>query len=97
MRKELNGLGCVFGAGHWNIDLVALVLLGSSTNVPAVYTMKCLGVAIGWGFKHKDLCSWRSKGRSIKVENAVDLCFCQQSQINPRRSEEVQGQSGLRE
>ena len=77
VREDLEGLGCAFGAGIWNVYPVALVVFGSSTNVPAVYTMRCPGAAIGWGFKHEDSCSWGGKGHSIKVENAVELCFCQ--------------------
>ena len=82
LRKELDSLGCAFGAGLWNVDLVASVVFGSGAHVQAVYTMRCPGAAIGWGFKHKDSCSWGGKGRSIKVENAVELCFCRQSRVN---------------
>ena len=73
--EELDGLGCAFGAGLWNVEPVASVVFGSGTDVPAVYTMLCPGTAIVWGFKHEDSCSWGGKGRSIKVENAVELCF----------------------
>ena len=78
MEEELDGIVCAFGAGLWNIDPVAPVVFGSGTNVTAVYIMRFPGAAIGWGFKHEDLCSWRGKGRSIKVENYVELCFCRQ-------------------
>ena len=97
VREELNGLGCAFGEGLWNVDPETSVVFGSSTNVPAIYTMRCPGAAIGWGFKHEDSCSWGDKGSLIKVENAVELCFCQQSRFNSQREEEVQCQSGLRE
>ena len=73
MREELNGIGCAFGAGLWNVDLVASVLFGSGTDVPDIYTMRCPGAAIGWVFKHEDSCSWGGKGISIKFENAVEL------------------------
>ena len=75
VREELDGLGCTFGVGLWNVDPVALVVFRRGTNVPAVYTMWFPGAAIGWGFKHGDSCSWGGKGCSVKVENSVDLCF----------------------
>ena len=75
VQEELDGLGCVFGAGIWNLVLVASVMFRSGTDVPAVYTMRCPGAVIGWGFKHEDSCYFGGKGRSIKVENAVELCF----------------------
>ena len=52
VRKELDGLGCAFGAGLWNVYPVALVVFGSGTNVPAVYIMRFPGAAISWVFKH---------------------------------------------
>ena len=52
VREELYSLVCAFGAGLWNVDLVALVVFGSGTDIPAVYTMRCPGAAISWGFKH---------------------------------------------
>ena len=62
VREELNGLGCAFGAGLLNLYPVASVVFGSGTDVPAIYTMRCPGAAIGWGFKHEDSCSWGGKG-----------------------------------
>ena len=76
VREELDGLGCAFCAGIWNVDPAASVVFRSGTDVPAVYTMRCPGAAIDWGFKHEDLCSLGGKGRLIKVKNSVDLCFC---------------------
>ena len=49
VRGKLDGLGCAFGTGLWNVEPVALVVFGSRTDVPAVYTMRCPGAAIGWG------------------------------------------------
>ena len=54
VREELDGPGCAFGAVLWNVDPVASVVFGSGTDVPAVYTMWCLGVVIIWGLKHED-------------------------------------------
>ena len=73
VREELDGLGCVFGAGLWNVDLVASIVFGSGTDVPSIYTMWCPGATIGWGFKHEESCSWGGKGCSIIVENAVEM------------------------
>ena len=87
VREELGCLGCAFGVGVWNVDPVALVVFGSGTDVPAVYTMRCPGVGIGWGFKHEYSCSLGGKGRSIKVKNAVEMCFCQQSWVNSQKVE----------
>ena len=39
MRGKLDGLGCAFRVRLCNIDLVALVVFGGDSNVPAVYTM----------------------------------------------------------
>ena len=97
VQEKMDGLGCVFGAGLWNLDPVASIVFGSSTDVPAVYTMWCPGAAIGWGFKHKHSGSWGGKGCLIKAKDAVDVCFFRQSRVNLRRAEEVQCQSGLRQ
>ena len=96
VQEELDGLGCEFGTGLWNVDRVASVLFGSGTDVPAVYTMWCPGAAISWGFKHEDSYSCEGKGHSIKAENSVEICFCRQLRVNSRMAEEVQCQSDLR-
>ena len=44
---KLDSLGCAFGAVLWNVDPVASVVFGSEPYVPAVYTMRFPGVAIG--------------------------------------------------
>ena len=62
VREELDGLGCAFGVGILNVDLVASVVFGRGTNVPVVYTMWCPGAVIAWGSKHQDSCSWRGEG-----------------------------------
>ena len=75
VQKELDGIGCAFEAGLWNVYPVASVVFWSGNDVPDVYTMRFPGAVIGRGFKHKDSCSWGGKERSIKVENPVELCF----------------------
>ena len=62
VQEKMDGFGCAFGAGLWNVDPVASLVFGSGTDVPAVYTMPCPSAAIGWGFKHVDLCSWGGQG-----------------------------------
>ena len=52
--EELDSPGCAFVAGLWSVDPVASEVFGNGTDVPAVYTMWCLGVVIIWGLKHED-------------------------------------------
>ena len=97
MQEKLDRIGYAFGAGLWNVYPVASVVFSSITNVPAVYTMRCPGAAIGWGFKHEHSGYWGGKGHSIKVEDSIELRFCQQLRVNPQRAEEVRCQRGLRQ
>ena len=62
VREKMEGLGCAFGAGLWNVDLVASVVFGSGTHVSAVYTMQYPGAAIVLGFKHEYSGSWGGQG-----------------------------------
>ena len=97
VREKLYNLVYAFGAGLCNVDPVASVVFRSACNVPGVYTMSCPGVVIGWGFKYEHSGFWGGKGRSIKVEDAVEMCFCQRSRVNLRREEDVQCQHGPRQ
>ena len=97
VRGKMDGLGCAFCAGLCNVDPVASVVFRSACNVPGVYTMSCPGVVIGWGFKYEHSGFWGGKGRSIKVEDAVEMCFYQQLRVNLRREEEVQCQHSPRQ
>ena len=71
VQEELDGLGCVFGAGIWNLVLVESVMFRSDTDVPAVYTMRCPGAAIGVG---KTLAGYK-RGRPLPVIPGADNDF----------------------
>ena len=75
VREELDRFGGLFGASFWNINLVASLVPRGADSLPTVNPMQVPGLAIGRGFKNKDLGSWRVKGGAIKIEYTIELGF----------------------
>ena len=87
MRKKFDSFGDAFGGGCGDVDAVTSIVLGSSSDVPAVDTVRSPGAAVGWCFVDEYASAGWCQWGAVVIESSVQLGFGGESGIKACRSE----------
>ena len=72
MREPIDGKGIANAESAGDVALVAAVVFGGGTNVPAINTMRCHVWALVGSFVDNDTSTGRGKRAAVKIEGAIE-------------------------
>ena len=91
MWEEFDGAGYALGSGLGDITLIAAVMFGGMSNIPALNTVRCPRSSDLRGFMDEDFgAGWRH-GRFIEVEGAIHMGFGGELGVCVGAAKEVEG------
>ena len=84
MGGKFHGFRDAFCPGSWDIDAMASVMVGGSSDVPAVDTMWVPSAPVGRSFVDEDLGAQWGKRGSVVIEGPIELGLRGQTGIDAR-------------